>query len=245
LEGNAETPRSDAAFHTTRWSIILAAGRVGGADSREALESLCHTYWPPIHAFVRRTGVRSDEARDLTQGFFARLLERQAIAEARQARGKFRTFLLAALVNYLADERDHARALKRGGGRLPLSLDGRDAEASAALDVGHDDTPERAFERRWAHTLLDRCWERLREELQRAPYPARALRLQRLLSGESTDGYREAAQELGVGESAVRVAVHRLRRRFAAILREEVAHTVQDRADVEGELQYLMSVLRS
>jgi RNA polymerase sigma-70 factor (ECF subfamily) len=224
---------------------VIAAGRDDSADSRAALEALCRSYWPPVHAFLRRTGVRGEDALDLTQGFFAKLLERQAIRNARRERGRFRTFLLTSLKSYLADERDHARALKRGGGRLPLSLDGIAAGDPSWLDdMGHDDTPERAFERHWALTLLDRCWERLDRESAPSD-PERYDQLRGFLTGDADESYGDAARELGVGESAVRVAVHRMRQRFGAILRDEVAQTVQDPADVEGELRHLLEALRA
>jgi len=243
-EGQERFATGGSAFRTTRWSLVVAAGDERDPESREALEALCRSYWPPVYAYVRRWGARSDEARDLTQGFFAKIIERHSIREARPERGKFRTFLLTSLRNYMADERDHAQALKRGGGVAPLSIDAAEAEHDVSLEPFHDDNPERAFDRRWARALLDRCWDRLGQEATDASEAARFARLQALVSGDSPEGYREAAAALEIGESAVRVAVHRMRRRYGAILREEVAHTVQHPEEVEGELRHLLSILR-
>lgn len=240
----ADSDSEGRRFDTTRWSLVVAARDHSNPDARQALETLCRTYWLPIYAYVRRHGSDSEQARDLTQGFFCKLLER-GFSEASRERGKFRTFLLTSLKNFLADERDRARALKRGGGREPIPLDQREAERAYALEPAHDDTPERAFERRWARTLLDRSFERLDREMAASSQPEGFSRLRPFLTGEATEGYRDAALELGMEESAVRVAVHRMRRRFGAILREEVAHTIGVASEVDAELRHLLEVVRS
>ncbi len=232
-------------FGTTRWSLVVAAGDENHPAARQALETLCKAYWTPVYAYLRRHGARADEAGDLTQGFFARLLEKHWLKEARRERGRFRTFLLTSVRNYLADERERERALKRGGGRAPIPLDVGEAERSYSLEPAHDDTPEKIFDRRWARALLDRCFGLLREESKDSSHPERFDRLRPFMTDDSPESYRDVARDLGVGEPAVRVAVHRMRRRFGVILRGEVAETVHDDAEIEGELRYLLGVLRS
>jgi len=231
-------------FDTTRWSLVVAARDHSNPDARQALETLCRTYWFPIYAYVRRHGSDSEQARDLTQGFFCKLLER-GFSEASRERGKFRTFLLTSLQNFLADEWDRERALKRGGGREPIPLDATEAERAYALDPAHDDTPEKIFERKWARTLLNRSFERFDEEMAASSQRERFSRLRSFLTGEATEAYRDAARELDMEESAVRVAVHRMRRRFGAILREEVAHTIGAASELDAELRYLLEVVRT
>ncbi|MFN0244043.1 MAG: RNA polymerase sigma factor [Planctomycetota bacterium] len=228
-------------MHTTRWSVVLAAG----ADSAGALAALCESYWYPLYAFLRRSGHDADEACDLVQGFFAGLLERKDLARVDPARGRFRSFLLVALKHYVVNQRDRARAQKRGGGELPLSLDARDAEARLALDPTDRRPPEKSFEREWALALLDRAMARLAAEQVRAGKSAVFDALRARLSG-SDDGDEpqlELAQRLGVTENALRVALHRLRRRYGELVRDEIAQTVSDPADVERELRDLFEAL--
>lgn len=232
-------------FSTTSWSLVVAAGDDGSPGARQALEALCKAYWAPVYSYIRRHGARADEARDLTQGFFAGVLEKHWFREVRRERGRFRTFLLTSVRNYVADERERERARKRGGGRAPISLDVGEAERSYSIEPAHNDTPEKIFDRKWAHALLDRCLVRLAEESKDSAHPERFERLRAFMTAESEQSYREVARDLGVGESAVRVAVHRMRRRFGEILRAQVAVTVRDETEVAGELRHLLGVLRS
>jgi RNA polymerase sigma-70 factor (ECF subfamily) len=232
-------------FTTTRWSLVAAASGRESPQAREALASLCEAYWPPVYAFLRRHGTEHDQALDLTQGFFAVLIEKNYVGDARRDRGRFRTFLLAAVKHYVSNERDREQALKRGGGKPLVSLDSREEGDAAFLLPSHDETPERIFDRRWARTLLDASLRRLREEMGRSPGIQRFDRLLPYLTGDSEEGYREAAASIGISESAVKVAVHRLRRRFRDVLRAEVAETVGDPADVDAELSHLLKVLGS
>jgi RNA polymerase sigma-70 factor (ECF subfamily) len=230
-------------FATTSWSLVVAAGETSEPGANEALEALCRAYWRPVYAYLRRHGARADEAGDLTQGFFTGVIEKRWLKHARRERGRFRTFLLTSVRNYAADERERASALKRGGGRAAIPLDAADAERSYALEPVDAETPATIFERKWARELIDRCLLRLEHESRPAD-PQRFDRLRPLLTGDSAERYRALAEELGAGESALRVAVHRLRRRFGEILREEVAATVGDPAEVEAELRHLLAVLR-
>jgi RNA polymerase sigma-70 factor (ECF subfamily) len=230
-------------FPTTRLSLILAAGE----HSQEALATLCKSYWYPLYAFVRRQGTGADEAQDAIQGFLARLMEKNALREFDQRRGRFRSFLLASLKNFLANERDRDRAQKRGGDQAAIPLDeiAHDGERRYSLEPRNSLTPEKIFERQWALGLLNRVLAQLREESVSAGKSAQFDRLSAFLSGDD-DGvrYRQIAQELAMTEGAVKVAVHRLRQRFHEALREEVSLTVADPAEIGGEIRYLIEVVR-
>jgi RNA polymerase sigma-70 factor (ECF subfamily) len=232
-------------FVTTRWTQVVAAGRP--ADSthvRAALEQLCRTYWFPIYAFVRRQGHTPHDAQDLTQEFFAQLLERNALGAADRERGRFRSFLLATLKNFLRDEWDKLRAQKRGGGRSILSLDAADAESRYALEPVDSLTADRIFERRWAMLLLNRALERLRAEHAAADKLAQFEALKASLAGSrEAQPYSELAARLGLSEGAVKVAVHRLRQRYREVIRAEIAETVASEAEVEAELKHIVAVL--
>lgn len=230
-------------FLTTQWSLVLAAGDTAAPGSREALDELCSLYWYPIYAFARRRGATVDDAQDQVQSFFSHLLERGTLKGADPGRGRFRSFLLGAFKLYLADERSRAAARKRGGGTttLPLDLDG--AEERYRLEADEEDNPDRLFARGWALELLAHARRRLDEELAAGRNPERSRRLAAFLTDADGAPYREVAEELGMSESAVKVAVHRLRQRYGALLREEVARTVEDAARVDDELRYLFSVL--
>jgi RNA polymerase sigma-70 factor (ECF subfamily) len=232
-----------ASFDSTRWSIVLAAARDPSERARAALSDLCETYWYPVYAYVRRRGHAPDEAEDLTQAFFAKLLEKRYVRDADPERGRFRSFLLAAVKHFLSNERDRVEALKRGGGRPLVSLDLETAEGRYRVEPSHDVTPERVYERRWALTLLDRTLARLRAEYERAGQAPRFERLKGYLTGEASGGYAEAMAALGLSEGAVKVAVHRLRRRYRELLRAEIAETVEDASAVEGELRALFAAL--
>ena len=234
----------DRRFDTTRWSLVLAAGDSGGPGAREALDALCRTYWPPIYAYLRRRGWDARQAEDLTQGFFLKLLEHGGVGRARAERGKFRTFLLSSLKNYLSDEHDRETALKRGGGSAPLSLDARDDEEWLVREPSHDESPERLFDRRWASTVIARALARLEETMLGSVGPERFAALRPFLTKGPTGAYAEVSRTLGIGESAVRVGVHRMRRQFGELLREEVAQTVESQEDVEDELRHLQRIVR-
>jgi RNA polymerase sigma-70 factor (ECF subfamily) len=233
-------------FATTRWSLVVAAGDSRHPDSRDALATLCQDYWPPIYSYVRSRGHDSETARDLTQGFFARLLEKGYLKEARRDRGRFRSFLLTSVKHFLANEWDREQALKRGGGTKPLSLDVDTAEERYCPQPADGETPDKIFEKRWALTVLDQVLERLEREMKRSGNVERFERFRTFLTSEGGGArYRQLAGELDMSEAAVKVAIHRLRRRFGELLREEVAQTVNEPGAVDGELRYLFSVLSS
>jgi RNA polymerase sigma factor (sigma-70 family) len=237
----AETP-ARGGFPATRWSLISS---VRNADSRAdlALSDLCQAYWSPIYAYARSRGHPTEQAEDLTQGFFTRLLEKGSVAKADRERGKFRTFLLSSFKYYLANEWDRENAQKRGGGQIVLSLDIDAAEDRLAVEPAETVTPETLFAREWARTLLERVLARL-AELERPAHPERFDRLKGcLLGSEGSMPYREIAEQLGMTEGAVKVSVHRLRKRFGKVLREEVAETVDGAEAVTQELRYLLEVL--
>lgn len=231
-------------FATTRWSVVCAAGREDSA-ARSALASLCEIYWYPLYAFLRRRGCSREEAEDVTQAFFARLLERGWVRSADRNRGRFRTFLLTALSRSLGKERDKWRAVKRGGGRMQLSIDFDEGESRYRLEPVDDQTPDRLFERRWAMTVLDRVLVRLEDEY--ADEPARTVRFAALkplmTAAPEAVPYAIVAERLGMSESAVKVAVHRLRKRYRELLRDEVAQTVSDPSAIEQELADLRAAI--
>jgi RNA polymerase sigma-70 factor (ECF subfamily) len=231
-----------AVFATTHWSLILAA-RGSSPEARAALEELCRRYWYPLYAYIRRRGHTADAAQDLTQELFARLLERDDLAALDPARGRFRAFLLTACRHFLANEHDRARTLKRGGGRRILALDLGDADRRYAAEPGHEQTPERLFERRWALTLLDQVLRVLRQRYEAAGQADLFERLKGTLTGAADGAYAEAAAALGMTEGAVKVAAHRLRQRYRALLRDEIAQTVADPDEVDDEVRTLFQAL--
>jgi DNA-directed RNA polymerase specialized sigma24 family protein len=235
-------------FPTTRVSLVLAAGEGGTPRSREALATLCGIYWYPIYAYLRRLGYTADAAEDYTQGFFARLLDKNYLRQFERERGRFRSFLLGCLKHFLAHEQHWQRARKRGGGMSPLPLDHvfQDAERRYSREPRDESTPEKIFGRQWAMTLLGRVNARLEQEAASGPKAAHFDRLKALLTG--ADGelrYAQLAAELGTTEGAVKVAVHRLRQRFRECLREEIAQTLDGTDDIDGEIRYLMAALRT
>jgi RNA polymerase sigma-70 factor (ECF subfamily) len=235
------------AFPTTRITLIEAARAEADSQARDALAAVCSAYWYPIYAYIRRLGYRPEDAEDLTQGFFARVLERHYLRDFERGRGRFRSFLLGALKHFIANERDWARAQKRGGTVKTLPLDAviRTAEKRYSLEPGRDVSPERLFERQWALALLAKVQERLQAEAEREGKAAQFARLKsRLTSDEEDLGYRTIALELHTTEGAIKVTVHRLRRRFRELLREEIAHTVDNVEDVGAELRDLMAAIR-
>ena len=231
-------------FDTTNWSVVLKAGGDRSSAAREALGTLCSAYWYPVYAMVRRYGHDATDAEDMTQAYFTRFLEKGWVKEVRPEHGRFRSFLLVSVRNFLHNERDRERAVKRGGGTRPVSLDGAAAEQRYALEPVESATPETLFERAWAQEVLSRALERLKSEMTETGEAERFDQLKGHLTGdEHAETYRELAEAWGVGESAVRVALHRLRKRLGRLLREEIAVTVADPADVGEELRHLLTTL--
>lgn len=230
------------AFSTTNWSLVVAAGK-RDATSRAALEELCGLYWFPLFAFVRRRSGSADAALDLTQGFFAELLERNPLDRVDPSAGRFRSFLLASVKNYLSHERERSSAQKRGGGKAPIPLDADAAEERFAIDPGHERTPEKLFEYHWAMTVLERVADRLAAEFAEAGKQREHRALAPFLTGGGR-GYREIAEELATTEGAIKMAVRRMRQRYGVLLREQVAQSVADPAEVDAELRHLLAVVR-
>jgi len=236
---NDDPPRRDR-FATTRWSLVLAAGGGVGGRSKQALASLCEMYWPPVYAFVRHQGHSVDDARDLTQEFFARVIEKNFIHGADRNRGRFRSYLFAAVSHFLSNERDRARALKRGGPNPPRSLNLEGAEGEYQIEPRDELTPEKLFDYRWALVLLGRVLSHLEGECVRDGKNELFDELKGFLTGDSEGvSYKEVAATLGMTEGAVKVAVHRLRRRFRDLLIDEIAETVSSPEEIEEEIQYL------
>lgn len=237
-------PPQAASFATTLWNVVRLAGQRQAAGSEAALEQLCRRYWPPIYAFIRHRGHLPAEAQDLTQEFFARLLEKNSIQSADATRGRFRTFLLTAVTRFLINERARARAQKRGGGQVHFSLDDPRAEGGCRIEPADPATPEIVFARRWAETVLETVLGRLQRELEDAGQGERFALLKPLIAAEGqAPSTPEIAARLGVTEGTVYAAVHRLRRRYGEILREEITHTVNGPEEVEEELRCLVRAL--
>jgi RNA polymerase sigma factor (sigma-70 family) len=235
---------ANPAFQTTSWSLVLAAASDPTNYSRAALATLCGIYWSPVYAFIRRRGYSGDEAQDLTQSFFARLIENDYVRDADRQRGKFRTFLQTSVKHFLANEWDRTHALKRGGHQIALPIDPVEVESWYAPEVMEPRTPENLFERRWAVALLEQVMAKLRAEfiaLGRLNYFER---LSTFLNGDPQgSGYEALSIELGGSPAALRVAVHRMRRRFRELLRAEIAETVSRPEEIDEEIRFLMSTL--
>lgn len=233
-------------FATTRWTMINAATRASTASAHAALAELCQVYWPPLYSYLRRRGHDVEDAQDLTQGFFARLLERQDFRSADPARGRFRAFMLTALKRYAINEHQRAVTAKRGGGYVRISLDFEDAERTYAVSKGNDDTPDRVFDRKWAEIAIDRALARLRDECRDTRSAAvTAVLLPYLTDAGDLPAYGAVARDLGLTEGAIKVAVHRLRQRFGAVLRAEIAETVLSEEDVDDEMRDLIRAVSS
>ncbi len=230
-------------FATTHWSVVLAAANEETPEAAAALERLCRTYWYPLYAFVRREGYSPADAQDLTQEFFARLLARHALTQVAPEKGRFRSFLLAAMRHCLSDQRGRARTVTRGGRATILSLDAQEAEDRYRLEPVERMDAEKLYERRWAMTLVEQALARLREESAAAGKGELFERLRRFVAGESDATWGEAAADLGLTEGAMKAAVHRLRERYRVLLRDEVAHTVAEPKEIETEARYLLVVL--
>jgi RNA polymerase sigma factor (sigma-70 family) len=236
--------RSHDEFPSTIWTRIEKVRDSTAAESRDALAALCEAYWQPVYAFIRHKGNNPDRAADLTQDFFTFLIEPGALTAVSEGKGKFRSFLMAACTHFLSNRRVYERALKRGGGRSPISIDQLNAEDSRGPQPFHELTPERIFLRHWATTLLDRVMTRLQSEA----HTKGKVRLfdqirSTLLGREPSRSYAEIAAALGVSESHVKVAVHRYRNRYRVLLRDEIARTVDDPREVEQEITTLIEAL--
>lgn len=229
-------------FRTTRWSLVAAAGEVAGTARSAALADLCRLYWYPVYAHIRRRTPDSHKAEDLTQAFFARLLEKNDIAAADPARGRFRTFLLSACQHFVANQHDHETAAKRGGGVRPLPIDFGAGEERFTLEPADRVTPEAEFERRWAMTLLDQTLRELRAEYAEGGKATLFDVLKGTLTGDCVP-YRELSRRLSLTEGAVKVAVHRLRQRYRDKLRAVIAETVDTPDDVDDEIRDLFAAL--
>jgi RNA polymerase sigma-70 factor (ECF subfamily) len=234
-------PNAGRGFATTQWSVVMAAGDDHHEEAFEALSRLCESYWYPLYAYVRRR-TSENEARDLTQSFFAHLLDKNTVAAADQTRGRFRAFLLTALKNFLTNEWAKERAVKRGGGATHLSLDFEDGDSRLRIEPSAGETPEHLYERQWAMALLDRVLSRLREEYVAAGKERQFDLFKPFIAGAGGD-YQAAAKRLGWTDNAVRVAAHRLRGRYRELLRAEIAHTVGSLDDVDDEIRWLFQVL--
>jgi len=231
-------------FATTHWSLVQAAIAAGPSpESRDALSALCEAYWYPLYGYLRSRGASRENAQDMTQAFFARVLEKNGLRSADPAKGRFRGFLLGALKNFAANEYDKASAKKRGGGVALLAMEFDTAEGRFQLERTTSDTPEKSFDRRWALTLLGRVLLRIKNEMHAAGKDAQFGALSTYLAGERGRSYADTAAELMMSEAAVKVAVHRLRRRYRDLLREEISHTVSSVEEIDDELRYLWAAV--
>ncbi len=237
-------PSRQPAFVTTHWSVVLSAGEKDSPQWSAALEKLCRSYWYPLYAYVRRRGHSPEDAQDLTQEFFARLLARNWIGRADPHKGRFRTFLLTAMSHFLADEWDRLKSQKRGGGRRTLPLDVATAETRFQLEPADPVTPEKTYERRWAQTVLETVFEQLRQAYAAEGKAALFAELKgSLTQARAAVPFAELAARLRVSEGSLRMAVHRLRHRYRELLRAEIAHTVAGPGEVEEELRHLFRAL--
>jgi RNA polymerase sigma-70 factor (ECF subfamily) len=242
---NQETQEATArAFHTTHWSVVLAAGEEGSEEAGAALARLCQTYWFPVYAFIRKRGHSPEQAQDFTQEFFAVFLEKNYVAKAARDRGRFRAFLMSSVENFLYNQHDRAQAQKRGGGRTLLSLDYQDAEQRYQIEPVEESDPATIFEQQWAATLLETILNRLREEFSAEGRADLFDDLQGHLWGDADSiPYSLLAQKSGLTVGNLKTVAHRLRQRCRALLREEITHTVAMPGDVDDELRHLMRVV--
>jgi len=235
---------STSRFHTTSWTLVAAAAVHPDANSREALARLCQIYWQPVYAFIRRNGHDRDQAQDLSQGFFALLLEKNYLLDADRERGRFRSFLLTSVKHFLANEWDRAQALKRGGGHVLVSIDMVEAERWYAPAAMEKTTPESLFERRWALSLVEHVMAKLRAEFMAAGKGDQFDKLSVFLKREPDSArYDETASQMGLSAGALRIAVHRMRRKCRKLLREEITETVSTPEEAEDEVRFLLAIL--
>lgn len=241
---NADEGRPAACFVTTRWTVVVTAARRDSPQARDAMAQLCQAYWYPLYAYVRQRGYSAEDAQDLTQEFFARLLEHNWVGEADRTRGRFRTFLLTSLSRFLTNEWDRARAQKRGGGLAAVSLDTALAEDRYQSDSVSALTPDQLYDRQWAMTLLERALTRLEAEHAQSGKAAEFAVLNPFLTAErGAIPYAAVAGQLGLSEATARMAVHRLRKRFRVVFREEIAQGVAAPGEVEEEIRHLLAAL--
>ena len=236
---------NEGVFATTHWSVVVSAGKTGSGAAFVALEKLCQAYWYPLFAYVRRRGYNEDQAKDLTQAFFAKLIDRNYLSTANPELGRFRTFLLTSLNHFLANEWNRGQAQKRGGGVEFISLDYVHEQEDRVIDPGHELTPERIYEKAWAEAVLARVLERLRSEFDGVSIKRFDVLKQFLTEEKGASSYASATQALGMTNQAVKSAVHRLRQRWRELMREEIAHTVHAATsdDVDDEIRHLINVL--
>jgi RNA polymerase sigma-70 factor (ECF subfamily) len=238
-----DKPRNSSHFSETHWSIVIAAGQKDSLAG-EALQKLCKVYWYPLYAFLRRQGQSRQDAEDLTQEFFARLLARNDLATVDRSKGRFRSFLLASMKHFLANEWDKTRAQKRGGGKQIFSINLEDSESRYAAEPTHDITPDKLYDRRWAMTILDQVMVKLREEMRAEGKLDQFEQMKLFLTGNKGEvRYAKVAENLGMSETAVKTAVHRLRKRYRQLLSAVISDTVETRQDVEQEMHYLLAAL--
>lgn len=234
----------EKSFRTTHWSVVLAAGDQNSVQGYEALTKLCQTYWLPVYAFVRKRGHSPDQAKDLTQDFFAKFLEKNSVARAMRERGRFRSFLMTSVENFLRNAHERSQTQKRGGGRPLISLDDQDAEGFYLEEAADDLDPASAFELRWALTILDRVMQRLRQEYVQHGRGDLFEALQAHIWGDAESiPYPQLAQRFGMSLTNVKVTAHRLRENYRTFLREEIAQTVAQPGDIDDEVRYLMRVV--
>lgn len=231
------------AFCTTLWTVVLEAGQDDPDKSAAALDRLCHAYWYPLYAFVRRQGYEVEPAQDLTQEFFRRVLEKNRIQAADRTRGRFRTFLLTSLKNFLANEYERSQSQKRGGGSTTFSLDAQEAEERYQMEPADTRSPEKIFDQRWVYTLLEQVMVRLRAEFVETGKEERFTELSAFLLDDDAGSQSEIAVRLGMSESAVKSAVYRMRQRYGELLREEIADTVSSPEEIESEIRELFAIL--
>jgi len=241
----ADAPGVSEEFPPTHWSAVFAAGKEGTARAEAALAELCSAYWYPLYAFARRKGHQPADAQDLTQGFFAYLIDAQLVAKANPDKGRFRSFLLGCFIHFMASEKERAQARKRGGGHFLVPLDSPQAEARLAQEPSPEANPERLFDRHWALAVLDAALAHLEVEFRRSGRAALFQQLQPFLQGDAGGpGYHEVAERLGTTEGTIKVTVHRLRQRYRELLRIVVSQTVNNPIEVDAELAHLMAALR-
>lgn len=244
-EDRVSFPHGDRQFATTRWSVVLAAGRCTSTESTKALASLCETYWYPLYAYVRRRVRDVGEAQDLTQAFFAELLQKNYVGDATPHRGRFRAFLLTAFKHFLSKEWEKAKAQKRGRGQTPISLDFESADSNLRIEPASGLTAEQLFDQQWAITLLRHIMERLKREFEQGGKSNHFVELKGFLIGDQAGTtYSQVATQLDMTEAAAKKAASRMRQRYRELLREEIAQTVADPAEIDDEIRNLFSTFQ-
>ncbi|MBI4664145.1 MAG: sigma-70 family RNA polymerase sigma factor [Verrucomicrobia bacterium] len=244
MEDSRSTAVGPRDFRTTHWSVVLEAGKGGSSNAPQAMAELCRTYWYPLYAYVRRRGHSAHDAEDLTQEFFARLLEKEYLEGITREGGKFRSFLLTAVKRFLANQWERSQAQKRGGGETIVSIDETIGESRYQIELPDKATPEELFERSWAVALIDQVFRRLQDDYRGCGKSELFDRLQSFLSGDKRlIPYAEVGASLEMSDGAVKVAVHRLRKRYGELLREEIAHTVSSPEEVNEEIRHLLVAL--